>query len=98
MPKMLSNKPIPPHERLIFALDVPDQATAKERVNHLGEAVLFMSRGYFDLIDWLLSVGKKVFVDLKFFDVPETVARTVRQLKNYGVHFTTVHGNDRIPG
>lgn len=104
MSKMLSNKPIAPRERLIFALDVPAHTAAKEMVNRLGDAVLFyklglelfMSGGYFALIDWLLDLNKKVFVDLKFFDVPETVARAVRQLKNCGVQFTTVHGNDRM--
>jgi orotidine-5'-phosphate decarboxylase len=40
--------------------------------------------------------GKKVFVDLKFFDVPETVHLAVAQLKGRGVSFATVHGNDEI--
>jgi len=39
---------------------------------------------------------KKVFVDLKFFDVPATVAAAVRQLRNRGVTFATVHGNQSI--
>ena len=41
---------------------------------------LFMSGGYFELLDWMVAHGKKVFVDLKFFDVPATVAAAVRQL------------------
>lgn len=104
MSERLSSKPIPLRDRLIFALDVSTHTAAKEMVNRLGDAILFyklglelfMAGGYFDLIDWLLSLDKKVFVDLKFFDVPETVARAVRQLNNRGIYFTTVHGNDRM--
>ena len=51
---------------------------------------------YFTLLDWLVARRNKVFVDLKFFDVPATVAAAVRQLRNRGVHFTTVHGNQSI--
>jgi orotidine-5'-phosphate decarboxylase len=103
-PKLLSSKPIPPAERLIFALDVPSPTTARQLVETLGDAVrfykigleLFMAGGYFELIEWLRARDKKVFVDLKFFDVPETVRSAVRQLEPYGATFTTVHGNDAI--
>jgi orotidine-5'-phosphate decarboxylase len=44
----------------------------------------------------MVGRGKKVFVDLKFFDVPATVAAAVRQLRNRGVTLTTVHGNQGI--
>ncbi|HMD53564.1 MAG TPA: orotidine-5'-phosphate decarboxylase, partial [Phycisphaerae bacterium] len=57
---------------------------------------LFMSGEYFGLLDWLVARDKKIFVDLKFFDVPATVAAAVRQLQNRGVTFTTVHGNQSI--
>ncbi len=57
---------------------------------------LFMAGDYFELLDWMVARGKKVFVDLKFFDVPATVAAAVRQLRNRGVTFTTVHGNQAI--
>ena len=43
---------------------------------------------------WLSDQNKKVFVDLKFFDIPKTVARAVSQLAGRNVHFATVHGND----
>lgn len=103
-PNLLSNKPIPSTERLIFALDVPDPTTARELVQTLGDAVcfykvgleMFMAGGYFELIEWLRGRNKKVFIDLKFFDVPETVRSAVRQLKPYDASFTTVHGNDAI--
>ncbi|MGD9599624.1 MAG: orotidine-5'-phosphate decarboxylase [Steroidobacteraceae bacterium] len=97
-------KTIPPRERLIFAMDVADPAAARRLVEVLGESVefykigleLFMSGGYFELLDWLAARGRKIFVDLKFFDVPATVAAAVRQLRNRGVTFATVHGNQSI--
>lgn len=97
-------KGIPPRERLIFALDVADAGSARRLVETLGSSVefyklgleLFMSGGYFELLDWLAGRGKKIFVDLKFFDVPATVAAAVRQLHNRGVTFATVHGNQSI--
>jgi orotidine-5'-phosphate decarboxylase len=100
----LSTKPIPPHERLILALDVPDAGEARQLVERLGDAVsfykvgleLFSSGGYFELIDWLVGQGKKVFADLKLYDVPETVRSAVRQLARRPITFTTVHGNDGI--
>jgi orotidine-5'-phosphate decarboxylase len=57
---------------------------------------LFMAGGYYELIEWLRNRGKQVFVDLKFFDVPETVKLAVAQLNDRGVTFATVHGNDGI--
>jgi orotidine-5'-phosphate decarboxylase len=101
---LLSRKPIPPAERLIFALDVPGPDAAREVVGVLGDEVrfykmgleLFMAGGYFELLAWLRARDKKVFVDLKFFDVPETVARAVKRLRDSGATFATVHGNDGI--
>ena len=91
-------------DKLIVALDVPTGADAKTLVETLGDSVhfykigleLFMARNTFELIDWLLGMDKKVFVDLKFFDVPATVGRAVRQLTGRGISFTTVHGNDSM--
>ncbi|MFO1129127.1 MAG: orotidine-5'-phosphate decarboxylase [Rhodospirillales bacterium] len=97
-------KHIPSDERLILALDVPDVDGARDLVTRLGPAVcfykigleLFMAGGYFELLDWLAERGKQVFVDLKFFDVPQTVASAVRQLAKRPARFATVHGNDAI--
>lgn len=104
MSDYLSTKSIPVRDRLIFALDVPSVMEAKQWVETLGDDVvfyklgleLFMAGGYFELIDWLRARGKQVFVDLKFFDVPETVASAVRQLTHRGATFATIHGNDAI--
>ncbi|MBI5328010.1 MAG: orotidine-5'-phosphate decarboxylase [Deltaproteobacteria bacterium] len=103
----LSQKNIPPQERLIFALDVSSDSEARRLVEELGDAVnfyklgleLFMAGGYYDLIKWLVEKKqKKVFVDLKFFDVPQTVQSAIRQLKGRGVTFATVHGNEEMLG
>ena len=56
---------------------------------------LFLAGG-FDLVEWILSRDLKVFLDLKFFDVPETVRLAVKTLSDRGVTFATVHGNDAI--
>jgi len=100
----LSTKAVPAAERLIFALDVPSRDDAMRLVTTLGEAVsfyklgleLFMAGGFFELMDRLAEQGKKVMVDLKFFDVPETVRLAVRQLAKHRPYFATVHGNDAI--
>ena len=95
---------IPRAERLIAALDVSTPQEARRLAERLGDAVrfykvgleLFMAGGYFELVDWLVDRGAKVFVDLKFFDVPETVRRAVANLRGRGVTFATVHGNQAM--
>jgi orotidine-5'-phosphate decarboxylase len=99
-----SQAEIPASDRLIVALDVPTVSAAKELVTVLDDAVvfykvgleLFMSGGAFELVTWLRERDKKVFVDLKFFDVPATVGRAVSQLNGLGITFATIHGNDAI--
>ena len=95
---------VPAHERLIFAMDVPTVAAARELAGRLGDSVsfyklgleLFMSGDAFGLLDELAGRGKKIFLDLKLFDVPATVAGAVRNLKGRGVTYATVHGNQAI--
>jgi orotidine-5'-phosphate decarboxylase len=101
---MLTSNTVPRRERLIFALDVPDADSARRLVTQLDDAVqfykigleLFMAGGYYELLDWLVARHKKVFVDLKFFDIPATVQAAVRQLAHRGATFCTVHGNQAI--
>jgi len=91
-------------DRLIFALDVAEVNEAKDIVSELDESVnfykigmeLLMTGKYFELLNWLIEHDKKVFVDLKFFDVPETVGRTIARLSDYGATFATVHGNQAL--
>ena len=103
-PDFLSQKAIPTRERLIFALDVPTADDALAMIDRLGDSVrfykigleLFMAGGYFELLAELQNRDKRVFVDLKFFDVPQTVGSAVRRLNGRGATFCTVHGNQNI--
>jgi orotidine-5'-phosphate decarboxylase len=100
----VKHKAIANKDRLIFAMDVADCDRARAIADELGDAVTFykiglelmMSGGYFELLDWLLARDKKVFCDLKFFDIPATVGSAVRQLQDRGATFVTVHGNRSI--
>src|SRR3989441_3129580 len=91
-------------ERLIVALDVPTAAAARALVEKLGPAAcfykvgleLFVAGGYFELVDWLVQRGNKVFADLKMYDIPETVGRAVANLRGRGLTFATVHGNQSM--
>ena len=104
LPRLLSAKPIPARERLIVALDVPGFDEALALVKTLGDSVcfyklgleLFMADRYFELVEELASLDKRIFVDLKFFDIPATVAAAVRQLARRGADFATVHGNEAM--
>ena len=95
---------IPDRERLIFALDVPDADAARRLVETLDDSVVFyklglelmMAGGYDELLEWMVARNKKIFADLKFFDIPATVAAAVSRLNGRGVTFTTVHGNQAI--
>lgn len=100
----MTPKDIPSQDRLIFAMDVPDCKRARVLADELGDSVTFykiglelmMSGEYFELLDWMLERDKKVFCDLKFFDIPATVGSAVRQLKDRGASYLTVHGNRSI--
>ncbi|MDY0041466.1 MAG: orotidine-5'-phosphate decarboxylase [Desulforhabdus sp.] len=99
----MAHKDIPLNERIIFALDVDSPDLAQEWVKRLESHVKFYKvglqlflAGWFPIVDWITGRGHKVMVDLKFFDIPETVALSVRQLRDRNVTFTTVHGNDPI--
>ena len=100
----MTPKDIPARDRLIFAMDVPSCDRARALAEELGDAITFykiglelmMSGEYFELLEWLLARDKKVFCDLKFFDIPATVGSAVRQLKDRGATFVTVHGNRSI--
>ncbi|MEZ5626017.1 MAG: orotidine-5'-phosphate decarboxylase [Rhodocyclaceae bacterium] len=103
-PDYRSAKNILPADRLIMALDVAEATAARNLVERLEDSVtfykigleLFMTPGYFDLLDWLVAKNKKVFVDLKFFDVPETVRSAIRALSGSGATLATIHGNQSI--
>lgn len=96
-------KNIPLNERIIFALDFADPELAGQWVRRLDGRIkffkvglqLFLAGGW-PVVDEIISRGNKVMLDLKFFDIPETVHLAVRQLQNRGVSFATIHGNRPI--
>jgi orotidine-5'-phosphate decarboxylase len=89
-------------DRLIFALDVSTAADARAWVDRLGDSVGFYKLGmelltsgdYFVVLDELAKRDKKIFVDLKFHDVPATVAAAVKGLSRWPVQLCTVHSYD----
>jgi orotidine-5'-phosphate decarboxylase len=99
-------KAIVDRERLIFALDVPGPDEALALADRLGDSVSFYKLGlelfmsgsarFSELARILADRGNKVMVDLKFFDVPETVGRAVARLRDFSATFATVHGNDSM--
>jgi len=86
-------------EKLIVALDVPDIEAAKKMVEGLGDEIVFYKIGlelmmggqYFELVKWLKNKDKKVFADLKLYDISQTVARAVKNLAQYEIDLLTIH-------
>ena len=94
---------IPLNERLIFALDFPRPEEALAWVDRLGGRIGFFkvglqlfTAGWWPVVDAIVARGHKVMLDLKFYDIPETVYQAVRQLRAHGVSLATVHGNPPI--
>ncbi len=94
---------VPLNEKIIVALDVDTLAEAKALVRRCESRIGFFKVGlqlfmgsWFASVDWLVERGHKVMLDLKFFDIPETVRLAVEQLNNRGVSLATIHGNDPI--
>ncbi len=94
---------IPLNERIIVALDVDSPERAKELVKTCESHISFYKVGlqlfmgsWFETVDWIVDRGHKVMLDLKFFDIPETVKLAVEQVKDRGVSLATIHGNDPI--
>jgi orotidine-5'-phosphate decarboxylase len=89
-----------PRSRLIIALDVPDRSAALASVKVLSGHV-----GYFKLgleifvregprlVEEVLGLGEKVFLDLKLHDIPNTVAGAVRSACRLGIHMLTIHAS-----
>lgn len=102
--KPLKDKELPPNSRCIVALDFPCAKSALALVDELEGCANFYKVGLEllasgdgrALVDNLVNRGHEVFVDLKLFDVPETVKRATQQIAQSGARFLTVHGNDSI--
>jgi orotidine-5'-phosphate decarboxylase len=89
---------IDPRDRLIVALDVPDLASAEAMVSRLGDSVTFYKVGMelaysggLSFVRRLADAGKKVFLDLKLHDIPNTVEKATAQVADLGATFLTVH-------
>ena len=90
-------------EKLIIALDVANIDEAKKLVDEIGDDAIFykiglelmMSGSYFELVKWLKNKGKKVFADMKLYDISETVARSVKNLAQYEIDLLTIHTASR---
>lgn len=99
----MTGKQIALDERIIVALDVDRPELAKEMVKRCESHTRYFKVGlqlfmasYFEVVDWILDRGHKVMLDLKFFDIPETVKLAVEQVNSRGVSLATIHGNDAI--
>ncbi len=86
-------------ERLIVALDTPTVVAAEALVARLGDSVVFYKIGMeliyggggLALAQRLIGSGKRVFIDLKLHDIPNTVAKATAQIAGLGATFLTVH-------
>ena len=91
------------HNPLILALDVESAGEARSLVDRLGAHVGFYKVGLelytaagMPIVQELLDRGKEVFLDLKLYDIPETVRRAVAQVARTGVRFLTVHAVESV--
>ena len=99
----IMRKEMPLEKRIILALDVPSGEEAKRWVSRLKQFIkfykigleLFISEGR-DIVNWVLDQGCDVMLDLKLFDIPNTVQRAIERIRDMKVSYTTVHGNDGI--
>src|ERR1700688_2810154 len=87
-----------PRQRLIVALDVPSAAAAQKIVAAVSDSAfcykvgmqLYTAEGP-QLVRDLVASGRRVFLDLKYHDIPNTVASAVREAAQLGVSMLTVH-------
>ncbi|WP_027371199.1 orotidine-5'-phosphate decarboxylase [Desulfovermiculus halophilus] len=95
--------PISLDKRIIFALDLDSPQLAKDWVSTLLPQIrffkvgleLFLAGGW-ELVHWIQDQDAEVMLDLKFFDVPQTVRKAVQQAQKHQVSLLTVHGNDAM--
>lgn len=95
---------LPADDRLIVALDVPNALAGLELAQRLGAAVNFYKIGLGMLTGGGLALanelkqehGKRIFLDMKFFDIGATVTAAVRGIAQYDLDFLTVHGDPHV--
>ncbi len=91
-----------PRDRLILVLDVPSVAEAARLLDRVGETVrivkigleLFTAAGP-EVVRWAVARNKRVFLDLKLFDIGETVKRATAAAAELGAAFLTVHAGSQ---
>ena len=91
-------------DRLIVALDLPDAVSGLALATRLGDAVSFYKIGLGMLTGGGLALagelraehGKRIFLDMKLFDIPATVTAAVRGLAGFGLDMLTVHGDPHV--
>src|SRR2546428_7132920 len=96
--------PINARDRLIVALDLADTPEARDMVRDLEGVVDFfkiglvlqLAHGVEELILSLIKEGKKVFLDYKYYDVPETLKKAISRAAKLGVSFLTIHGSSEL--
>lgn len=96
--------PLPADDRLIVALDVPNVVQGLEIARRLGDQVSFYKIGLGMLTGGGLALanemkqemGKRIFLDMKFFDIPATVEAAVRGIARFDLDFLTVHGDPHV--
>jgi len=87
-----------PADKIIVALDVPTKQEALNLVEQMREQISFFKVGLQlytatgpEIVRELLATGAKVFLDLKFYDIPNTLARAIESAANLGVQMVTIH-------
>ena len=90
-------------DRLIVALDVPNLLDGGQIVDQLGDSVSFykiglgmLTGGGLALANELKDRGKRVFLDMKFFDIGATVEKAVSGIAQFDLDFLTVHGDPHV--
>ncbi len=90
-------------DRIIVALDLPNLIDCEAMVKELGDSVSFykiglgmLCEGGLGLANELKSQGKRIFLDMKFFDIDATVEKAVRGVARYDLDFLTVHGDPYV--
>ena len=91
-------------DRLIVALDVPNALAGLDLAGRLGDAVSFYKIGLGMLTGGGLALanelkqdhGKRIFLDMKLFDIGATVEAAVRGLARFDLDFLTVHGDPHV--
>ncbi|MCB1398590.1 MAG: orotidine-5'-phosphate decarboxylase [Rhodobacteraceae bacterium] len=101
---MTAATPLPADDRLIVAIDLPDALSGLDLAKKLGDAVSFYKIGLGMLTGGGLALanelkqehGKRIFLDMKLFDIGATVEAAVRGLTQFDLDFLTVHGDPHV--